>query len=187
MSFTISGRLLIVDPTHQEEELSSGCVTVVTNGDDVCSVVKLGNVSSVCVWLCFALPWRLCCPQLQANPHVAGLWLCSRKPTRRAVSTMGSNDLVVGKDHMLGPGRRRMPTNWVSSRTLQPSIESVVANSFVPSDFLVDGQVSWLGNVHPLLTLNFFSTWILPLHAFFPLILCTKPFGDRAMDDGGRL
>ena len=60
--------------------------------------------------------------------------------------------------------RRWVPTNWVSDRTLQPSIESVVANSFVPSDFLVDGQVSGLGTVHPLLTLKFFSTWILPLH-----------------------
>ena len=44
------------------------------------------------------------------------------------------------------------------------SIESVVANSFVPSDFIVDGQVSGLGTVHPLLTLSFVSTWILPLH-----------------------
>ena len=60
--------------------------------------------------------------------------------------------------------RRRVPTNWVSGRTLQPYIESVVANSFVPSDFLVDGQVSGLGTVHPLLTLSFVSTWILPLH-----------------------
>ena len=60
--------------------------------------------------------------------------------------------------------RRRVPTNWVSGRTLQPSIESVVANSFVPSDFLVDGQVSGLRTVHPLLTLSFVSTWILPLH-----------------------
>ena len=60
--------------------------------------------------------------------------------------------------------RRRVPINWVSGRTLQPSIESVVANSFVPSDFLVDGQVSELGTVHPLLTLSFVSTWILPLH-----------------------
>ena len=59
---------------------------------------------------------------------------------------------------------RWVPTNWVSGRTLQPSIESVVANSFVPSDFLVDGQVSGLGTVHPLLTLSFVSTWILPLH-----------------------
>ena len=42
--------------------------------------------------------------------------------------------------------------------------DSVVANSFVPSDFLVDGQVSGLGTVHPLLTLSFVSTWILPLH-----------------------
>ena len=60
--------------------------------------------------------------------------------------------------------RSRVQTNWVSSRTLQTSIESVVANSFVPSDFLVDGQVSGLGTVHPLLTLSFVSTWILPLH-----------------------
>ena len=37
---------------------------------------------------------------------------------------------------------RRVLTNWVSGRTLQPSIESVVANSFVPLDFLVDGEVS---------------------------------------------
>ena len=43
----------------------------------------------------------------------------------------------------------RVPTNWVSGRTLQPSIESVVANSFVPSDFLVDGQVSGLGTARP--------------------------------------
>ena len=60
--------------------------------------------------------------------------------------------------------RRWVPTNWVFGRKLQPSIESVVANSFVPSDFLVDGQVSGLGTMLPLLTLTFLSTWILPLH-----------------------
>ena len=60
--------------------------------------------------------------------------------------------------------RRRVTTNWVSGRTLQPSIELVVANTFVPLDYLVDGQASGLGPVHPLLTLNFFSTWILLLH-----------------------
>ena len=32
------------------------------------------------------------------------------KPTRRAVTTMGSNDLVVGEDHMLGPSCQRY--NW---------------------------------------------------------------------------
>ena len=63
--------------------------------------------------------------------------------------------------------RRRVPTNLVSGRTLQPSIESVVKSSFVSSDFLVDGQVGGLGTVHPLLTLSFFSTWILPLHVIF--------------------
>ena len=41
--------------------------------------------------------------QLQANPHLAGPWLSPGKPTRRAVTMMGSNDLVVGEDHMLGP------------------------------------------------------------------------------------
>ena len=45
--------------------------------------------------------------QLQANPHVAGPWLSPGKPTRRAVATMGSNDLVVGEDHMLGPSCQR--------------------------------------------------------------------------------
>ena len=60
--------------------------------------------------------------------------------------------------------RRQVPTNLVSGRTLQPSNESVVANSFVPSDILVDGQVSGLGTVHLLLTSNLFSTWILPHH-----------------------
>ena len=33
--------------------------------------------------------------QLQANPYVAGPWLSPGKPIRRAVTTMGSNDLVV--------------------------------------------------------------------------------------------
>ena len=44
--------------------------------------------------------------QLRANPHVAGPWLSPGKPTRRAVTTMGSNydgDLIVGEDHMMGP------------------------------------------------------------------------------------
>ena len=45
--------------------------------------------------------------QLQANPHVAGPWLYPGKPTRRAVTTGGSDDLVVGEDHMLGPSCQR--------------------------------------------------------------------------------
>ena len=58
----------------------------------------------------------------------------------------------------------RLGPRLAKTRTKTPSIESVVASSFVPSDFLVDGQVSGLGTVHPLLTLSFVSTWILPLH-----------------------
>ena len=36
------------------------------------------------------------------------------KPTRRAVTTMGSNDLVVGEDHMFGPSCQRY--SWQSGR-----------------------------------------------------------------------
>ena len=52
--------------------------------------------------------------QLQANPHVVGPWLFPGKPTRRVVTIMGSNDLVVGEDHMLGPSFQRY--NWQTGR-----------------------------------------------------------------------
>ena len=42
--------------------------------------------------------------QLQANPPVAGPRLTPRKSTRRAVATMGSNDLVVGEDYRVASG-----------------------------------------------------------------------------------
>ena len=40
--------------------------------------------------------------QLQANPHVAGPWPAPGKPTRTALTTMGSNDLVVGDQCISG-------------------------------------------------------------------------------------
>ena len=40
--------------------------------------------------------------QLQANPPLVGPRLFPGKPTHRAVTTVCSNDLVVGEDHMLG-------------------------------------------------------------------------------------
>ena len=52
--------------------------------------------------------------QLQANPHVAGPWLSPGKFTQRAVTTMGSNDLLVGEVHMLGPSCQRY--NWHTGR-----------------------------------------------------------------------
>ena len=52
--------------------------------------------------------------QFQANPHVAGPWHSPGKPTRRAVTTMGCNDLVVGEDHMLGPSCQRY--DWKTGR-----------------------------------------------------------------------
>ena len=66
-----------------------------------------------------------CCPdasvvhvsgsgQLQANPHVEGPWLSPGKPTRRVVTMMGSDDLVVGEDHMLGQNFQRY--NWQMGR-----------------------------------------------------------------------
>ena len=45
--------------------------------------------------------------------------------------------------------RKRVPTNWVSGRTLQPSIESVVANSFGPSDILSGWSSKWAGDCAP--------------------------------------
>ena len=63
----------------------------------------------------------------------------------------------------------RVSTNWFSGRKLQPSIESVVANSFVSSDFLVDGQVSGLGTVHP------FSLYASLAHGFFLFMLYFFP------------
>ena len=45
---------------------------------------------------------------------MAGPWLSHGKPTRRAVATMGSNDLVVGENHMLGPSCQRY--NWQTGR-----------------------------------------------------------------------
>ena len=81
--------------------------------------------------------------------------------------------------------RRRVLTNWLSSRTLQASIESDVASSFVPSVFLVDGQVSRLGTVHPIHTLDFMDS---PSSCCFPLsYFAYKALGDGAMDDVGRL
>ena len=88
-------------------------------------------------------------------------------------SPQGVREPPTDKTRMVST-RRQVPTNWVSGRTLQPSIESVVANSFVPSDFLVGGQVSGLGTMHPLPTFSFFGIWILPLHVFSPLLFCQQ-------------
>ena len=52
--------------------------------------------------------------QLQANSHVEGPWLSPGKPIRRAVTTMGSNDLIVGEDNMLEPSCQRY--NWQTGR-----------------------------------------------------------------------
>ena len=52
--------------------------------------------------------------QLPSNPHVAGPWLSPGKPTRRTVTTMGSNDLVVGEDHMFEQSCQRY--NWQTGR-----------------------------------------------------------------------
>ena len=52
--------------------------------------------------------------QLQAKPHVAGPSPYPGKPTRRAVTMMGFNYMVIGEDHMLGPSCQRY--NWQMSR-----------------------------------------------------------------------
>ena len=52
--------------------------------------------------------------RLLANPHVACQWLFTWKSTRMAVITMGSNDLVVGEDHLVGANCQRH--NWQMGR-----------------------------------------------------------------------
>ena len=95
----------------------------------------------------------------------------------------GGMDRQTDKTRVV-PTRRRVPINWVSGRTLQPSIESVVANSFVPSYFLVDGQVSGLEIVHPLITLDILSTWILPPHVASCCVSTLKRKPSSSVMDG---
>ena len=45
--------------------------------------------------------------QLQANPPVAGPRHSPGKATQMVVTTMVSNDLVIGEDKMLGPSCQR--------------------------------------------------------------------------------
>ena len=59
--------------------------------------------------------------------------------------------------------RRRVQKKWVSSRTLLPSTETAVANSLMPSDILVEGEISGLGTVHTILTVNFLCMQLIPL------------------------
>ena len=56
--------------------------------------------------------------QSKANPHVAGPWLSPGKLIRRAVTTMGSNDMVVGEDNMLGPSCQRYKWQTGSSGSI---------------------------------------------------------------------
>ena len=52
--------------------------------------------------------------QLQANPQVAGPRLSPGKSTRRVATAMGSNNLVIGEDHMLGASFQRY--SWQTGR-----------------------------------------------------------------------
>ena len=54
---------------------------------------------------------------------------------------------------------RWVQTNLVSGRILQPANDPVVTNILCHQISKVEGEVSGLGTVHPLLTLNFSSTW----------------------------
>ena len=70
------------------------------------------------------------------------------------------NEPPAGKTCVVST-RRRIPTNWFSGMTLQPSSEPDFLRFYVPRDFLVEIQVSGLGIV-PIITLDFISTWIPP-------------------------
>ena len=49
------------------------------------------------------LPWRLWLQTIASKSTCGGSVASPGKPTRRSVTTMGSNNLVVGEDHMFGP------------------------------------------------------------------------------------
>ena len=83
-----------------------GYINNITQHIFACDLIK-SYVMYICCTTCGS-------GQLQAKPHVAGPWLSHGKPTRRAITTMGSNDLVVGEDHMLGPSCQRY--NWQTGR-----------------------------------------------------------------------
>ena len=48
-----------------------------------------------------------CTEQQQTYPPVAGPWHCPGKPTWQVVNTMGSNNIVVGEDHLLEPSSQQ--------------------------------------------------------------------------------
>ena len=48
----------------------------------------------------------------------------------------------------------------------------------------MDGQDSWQGTVHPLLTVNFLSTCILPLHVVSCCVLTLKRKSSSSVMDG---
>ena len=52
--------------------------------------------------------------QSQVNLSVASPRLSTGKPTRRSATKMGSNELVAGEDHLLGPSCQWH--NWQTSR-----------------------------------------------------------------------
>ena len=68
----------------------------------------LGNTCLLyCCILYYILTLPLGTPLDPDNCRQIRMWLSPGKPTRWAVTTMGSNDLVVGEDHMLGPSCQR--------------------------------------------------------------------------------
>ena len=48
---------------------------------------------------------------------------------------------IEGSNPPIDKTRVAVPINWVSNRTQPPSTELVIANFYVPSDFLVEGEL----------------------------------------------
>ena len=61
-----------------------------------------------------ALTPSLSTPLSPDNCRQIHMRLSPGKPTRKAVATMGSNDLVIGEDHIFGPSCQRY--NWQTGR-----------------------------------------------------------------------
>ena len=138
--------------------------------------------SYCCVHHSHWLPWHLCCPRLwlwiiAGKSTCGGSMASPGKPTRKAVTMMGSNDFIVGRLHggtellavYLAHGQVRLDSLWHLTLERENS-------DFRPCCLMLNSfRQLPMGYGTPLLTLSFFGTWILPLHAvFFPPLFCLQ-------------
>ena len=125
------------------------------------------------------------------EPHqpVCQLYRWQLGPNMWSSPTTKSSDPIVVTAHRVGfqgkatdPPHVDLPAIVRSQRHGQRRSQGkyIHISYMLGPSCLVDGQVSGMGTVHPLLTISFFSTWILPLH--IPHSTLKKKSSSSAMD-----